>query len=405
MTIGEILGVKDFDWMIHEHASKFKVMDGLDGTTVHETNDLNDALSAFDYCAAAGGLIRVKKRTHATNTWYPISDAVEIDASVKPYTFFQGVAGSMVTNVEIRPTNNTPAFILKGNAMRSSLENLAFTHTQSGYTKNMIHVVDTATEIMLSGLRFGTSGSGLYKGNGIGFEILTNGSAQYEVVIENIICRDMENFCYFNLQQADGSPVNFISSMVFNQIFPWNCKRVALATGISGAKLLAITFDNVHYQWSTSNSPAAGEAVYDFSSVLSAWLMRLSNCQTWDYPANVNAVNIGNSVEMMAVNSNVARVGGSGAARFKLLDYYNHAKGEFEINAIVGIRDYNITHSLGYIPKEVYVTITNQDINNQFAAIVPKSLITSSTFTIRLVGQGTVIPGTLNIKGSWRAYQ
>lgn len=404
MTLGEILTVQPYDWMIHEHDNKFKVTDGSDGSTVHETANLTDALSAFDYCAAAGGLTLVKKPKPATIR-YPVSDAIEIGSN----DYFVGVSGKMVTDVEVRPTTNTPAFTITDGTLRASIEKIVCTHDQAGYTKNLIHIVDSVREVMLSGLRFGTGGTGAFKGNGIGFELLTANKSQYEMVIEDVICRDMENMIYFNNQQVDtGTPSEFISSILFDKMFAWNCKRVALATGVSGAKVMAIDFDKIHYQYSASNPLLTNgtEAVYDFSSALSTWFTRLFQCMTWDIPAGANWMNIGSNVELLTVGSNLShRVGGSGSYdKVKSFDWYNMAKGYSEINAIVGQYDYNINHGLGIAPREVYPTNLSQDINNRFAIIVPKNSIDSTKFTIRLVGNGGIAPGTNNLKFSWRAF-
>jgi hypothetical protein len=411
MTVGEILTVKDYDWMIHEHDSVFKVTDGSDGSTVHETNDLTDALTAFDYCAAAGGLTRVKKRTHATDTWYPISDAIEINAATKNHVYFQGVAGPMVTDVQIRPVNNTPAFILTGGGtvLRSSLQNLFLNHEQAGYTKNLVHLVDDVREVILSGLRFGSNGSGLFKGNGIGFELLSADTQQYEIKIENMIIRDLENAFYFNIQQADsGNPSDFVSSIFFDSIFAWNDKRVALATGVSGAKLMALDFDKVHYQYSASNPLTGGEAVYDFGSVLNSWWIRLSQCMTWDIPASPTAhnINAGATTDIVAVNSNIPyRVGGSGGiSRVKYEgDWRAIGEGKFTTNGIVGQRDYNVSHGLGVAPRFVFVTnISDDNINRQVGCMVPESSIDSTKFTVRLADPP--VAGTNNVKIHWRAF-
>ena len=116
-------------------------------------------------------------------------------------------------------------------------------------------------------------------------------------------------------------------------------------------------------------------------------------------------MNIGSSTEILSVGSNLShRVGGSGSYdKVKSFDWNNMAKGYYETNGVVGQRDYTITHSLGVAPREVYVTNLSQDINNQFAVIVPKSSITTTTFVARLVGQGGVVSGTNNLKFSWRA--
>jgi hypothetical protein len=391
--------------MIHEHNNLFKVTDGKDGSTVHESIDLTDALSCFDYCATEGGLTLVKRRKHATDKHYPISDAVELGSD----DFFVGVSGKMVTNVEIRPTTNTPAFILTDGTLRASIEKLLLTHDQSGYTKNLIHIVDSVREVTLSGLRFGTIGSGNFKGNGIGFELFSADKSQYEMVIENIICRDMENAFYFNNQQVDtGTPSEFQSSMVFDKIFPWNCKRVALATGVNGAKTMAIDFDHVHYQYSASNPLATdgSEAVYDFSSALWSWWISLSQCMTWDIPAGSNLANLGSSTDMTSSQSNIPyRVGGSGGiSRMKYVgDWRSIGEGKFTTNGIVGQRDYNVSHGLGIAPRFVYVTnISDDSINRQVGCMVPEISIDATKFTVRFADPP--VAGTNNVKIHWRAF-
>jgi len=405
MTVGEILTVQPYDWMIHEHNSRFKVTDGSDGSTVHETANLTDALSCFDYCAAAGGLTLVKKPKPATIR-YPVSDAIEIGSG----DYFVGVSGKMTTDVEVRPTTNTPAFILTDGTLRASIERILCTHDQSGYTKNLIHIVDSVREVMLAGLRFGTGNNGLYKGNAIGFELLTADKAQYEIKIEDVIVRDVENAVYFNVQQVDDSSgtglSEFISSVVFDTVFGWNVKRIALATGVSGGKLMAVDFDKAHYQYSASNPLAAGEAVYDFSSALSSWWIRICQSMTWDIPAGSNNINAGTSTDIVCIGSNIPyRVGGSGGiSRVKYEgDWRSIGEGKFTTNGVVGQKDYNVSHGLGITPRFVYVTnISDDNINRQVGCMVPDFSIDSTKFTVRFADPP--LAGTNNVKIHWRAF-
>lgn len=412
MTVGEILNVKDFDYMIHPHDGRFKVMWGVDGSTVFETANQTNVYPCLEYCRdqmlARGEMTVIKPFYHATDPFYPTSQALQLDAAIHKSQSWRALAGPWSQAVQIRATNNTPIieFTSTGNALQAnSFENFYFTHNQAGYTSSIIRFLNASIEVVLRGLRFGDSGRNV--GNAIGFEVLSTTNSQYEIVIDTIVARGFENSFYFNIQAQNAT--TFISSLILSKIMSWNAKRVARAVGITDAKLLAVHFDNIHYQYSASNPPDVGGGVFDFASDLSSWLIKISDSIIWDIPANVNFVNAGIQSEIMLNNTNgIQRIGGAGATKVKSLDYYNHAQGTVELPATAGNRDYTITHNLGMIPRHIDLTVRNLDTNAILPYTIPDDAtsVTSTIFKVRF-NRPPPLPnraGYNNLHFSWRVY-
>lgn len=407
MTLGEIIPVEPYDFLIHVHDSKFKVKRGSDSTTVYESTNLTDALPAFEYCRDQMGLNGMTtwiKNYAGSSNYYPFSGPLTFNTPSHARQKWLGMGDWMAGRVRMMALNNTPilSFDSTSGGYQCSFGGLWFNHAQSGYTSSLVYIKDFAVELAFKDIY--AYDSGTYKGNLFGLECLNTVAplpSQYKISFENIDSYGFENVFYVNNNVPVVGGNNSMTSFIFDKIFAWNCKRVALATGASGAQFLAPHFSNVFYQYSSANPLSSGEAVYDYGSSLQTFFAKHLNCMTWDIPAGANVVNAGSSTELMLMNSNgIERVGGSGASKVKSLDYYNHASGVFETPAVLGQRDYTITHNLGKIPKTVLCTVSNQEINNQFACHTPKDQVTTTTFKARLLGYPIPTSGN-NLKFSW----
>ena len=407
MTIGEIIPIQEYDYMIFPHDGKFKVKWGVDGTTVFETTDQTDAFPAFEYCRdqmATNGQTTVIKPFYTPSTFYPMSQALEIDASTRAYQRWKGTAGPWNKGVELRATNNTPIFQLKGGLLSVCIEDMSLAHNQAGYSSSLIRSVDRNVETIFRGLRFNDYGRNV--GNAFAYEIDTDGEEIYENIVDTCVIRGFDNAFYFDIPFSDTGSGNFIASLIFDKIFVWNAKKVAKAEGHPQGNLIGINFNNIHFQWSTLNSLGADEGVYDFSDDIKGYMIRLTACQTWDIPVGTHMLKIGPNCEIAAVNSNgCTRVGGSGVDKFRYWDYYTYNSGVYRTSSTL-TRDYAINHSLGVIPKKVFCTVMNLDTHTILPHVVPENSLTTSQFKIRLA-QSPPLPrvsGEQNLIVAWEVY-
>lgn len=414
MTIGEIIPVQPYDYMIFPHDSKFKVKWGGDGTTVYETTDQTDAYGAFEYCRdqmlARGETTWVKPFYHVTTPWYPMSQTLQFDANIHKNQGWRACAGPWSKGVQLRATTNNPLleFTTSGASQQhsNSFENFYLTHNQSGYTKNLIHFLDGSIDTVFRGLRIEDNSQ--YKGNAIGFEILTVDKSQYCIIFDTVMIRGFENAFYVNIQQT--SSITFASSIILDKIMAWNCKRVIKAEGIVGGKLLAVDFSKVHFQWSTSNSLATGESVYDFTGNLSNLLIRMNSCETWDIPSDTFQLGAGAASEIMEIGCDKSHMlTGAGAAKVKTLDYYSFSDGKATIAPVAGTKEYTITHGLSFIPRKITATLNMNDDTVIPYTIPEKDWIITPTKTFKIKFQKSPPlsnnPAVTNsIIVSWRAW-
>ena len=410
MTIGEIIPVQEYDYLIHVHDSKFKVKWGVDGTTVYETSSLTDALPAFEYCrdnmGTVGGMTKVKPRP---SSYYPFSGPLTFEANTHHKQKWLGSGDWMASNTRLLASNNTPilSFSSESGSYSDSFMGFYLSHAQSGYSSSLVYILDWAVDLSFRDI-YG-SDNGMYKGNLFGMQCLDNTAplpSQYKLSFENINAWGLENIFWVDNQVPVVGSNNSMTSWIFDKIFAWNCKRVILVQGASTAMFLAPHFSNIFYQYSAANPPTTGDAIYDFGDDIQSWLMKMVNCTTWDFPVGVNMINVGPSCEIQALNCNAShRVGGSGASKFKALDYYSWMKGESNQSA-TQTTDYIITHNLGIIPKHIDLTVKVNDTNCIIPWVIPENLITTTQFKVRFARAPPLpnIAGAQNLKFAWRVF-
>lgn len=136
------------------------------------------------------------------------------------------------------------------------------------------------------------------------------------------------------------------------------------------------------------------------------WQWIFDKVMVWDLPAGANYANVPSSCELFMINCQPShKLGGNsiGIAKTVAFDYYSYKRGTHNQAGIYNQRDYPITHSLGLVPKYVFVTVTNNDTNAILYCTVPKTLITTTQFTVRFP-KPPPIPnraGVLNLDFSW----
>lgn len=410
MTIGEIIPVEEYDYMIFPHDNKFKVKWGVDGSTVFETTDQTDAYDAFEYCRdnmLAVGAKTVIKPFVTGSKCYQLSEKLVLDATIHKYQLWTGSAGPWNTGIELRATTNTPIFELTGGLGSNIIQDMKLSHNQSGYSSSLIRCVDANIENIFRGLRFEDYGK--YKGNCISFEVPTDGKQIYTQIVDTIISRGFERMFYFNVPNVDDETVNFIASIIFDKIFVWNAKGVCKGEGNPLANLIGCTFNNIHYQYSALNPIATdgSEAIYDFADDIKGYMMRLIGCMTWDIPAGSNVINCGDNMRISATNSNgMNRIGGSKPENVRYWDYDARNDGVYTTSTNVATRDFTIIHGLGITPRKIFATVMNTDTHTILPHTIPQDQINTSSFKVRL-SRPPPLPRTIganNLVIAWEVY-
>ena len=409
MTVGDLVLVHPWDYCIIKGASKFEVINGADSRIVHETTDLTDALTAFTYCRDQMtnlGKSTVVKGSGSTNL-FPMSDKVVLNSNDN-YQYWRGITGPRGYGTQIRASNNTPIFELTDAAVFNTFEDLYFTHNNASYSSSMIRFLDRAIGNQINGCVFYDFTQ--YKGYCIGMEILGTGSGltQYKNHIRNCESNGFEAFKYMNHQKVSSGSDYFISNNSVVDTDIWNAKHCIKIDGIPQAQILHEVWDNVTYQYSASNPLSSGEAAFKLDGGTGAYLWQwiFDKVMVWDLPAGANYANVPSSCELFMINCQPShKLGGNsiGIAKTVAFDYYSYKRGTHNQAGIYNQRDYPITHSLGLVPKYVFVTVTNNDTNAILYCTVPKTLITTTQFTVRFP-KPPPIPnraGVLNLDFSW----
>lgn len=397
MTVGEILNVQPYNYLIHKHDNKFKVQSGEDGSTQFETVDDVDAFEAFEWARdnmAQGDLTVVK------NALYPFENETLIfDAALDPHQTWQAL-GSLA---QIRPLTNIPAIQFTNGAHYTKWKGFYMTHNQSGYDKNLIDLVDRNIEVEIDGCRFYDFGQ--YKGNAVGLRLATDQRVMYKIKVQNCWTAMGQCFFYINHPYVGTVSTNFITAIDVNFNTIWPTKRIAKFDTVSGSTIADVEFLRNQYQYieGALTGLTAGEAIFDFGGPGNQSYLRLTDNMIWDFPAGTNLMNLSSTAWAECKGTTFPhRAGGSGGiSKIHRFDWHSYDHGVHTTPAVLGQRDYTITHRLGVIPEVVSITMQTDENNftNQF--VCEAVLKTSTTFVARVINP-PIAPGTL--KFGWRAW-
>jgi len=269
-----------------------------------------------------------------------------------------------------------------------NIQDIGFSHTQSGYTSSILRIRNAASSINLFRCLF--DGGGFKVGDAIGLDA-TTGSVYRNNYIDCLF-NDFENDIFVNLP---GSTF-FMTTNRFNACYFNSPKRVLKITGVSNS-----IFDDNSFTDCELQSYAGTLCGWDYETGNSghAFYSAHTNCMAQDLPVGVNYALMNTSTNLTLTGCYPSwKIGGAGAltTKIRVYDVYSHTRGVSTQSGNASTKAFNIAHSLLAAPSVVRVTVGSSD-----AAGTP---VITSTSTNIVVTYPTAPPsGTNNLIWNWEA--
>ncbi len=300
---------------------------------------------------------------------------------------------------QLRPTGDFPALIVNKNSI--DIDNIYFTHNQSGYTSSLLKIGGTGSPATLGQISINNCSwydFGQFTGNALGFDASTTATDIVKVNLINNLAYGFNNSIYASVG-ASPRFCNGIYNYNWQAWFP--IRGLAVNIGSSGA------FDNNNFfgfqQQSKASAPNQTETGFDYETNNSGhcWYTSHSGCMVWDLgtgkkyglaPA-ANQLNITLNGCMPAYNW-----GGAGAAagHIRLFDMQSVNRGKSTQSGNASTKVFNIAHGLFAAPTRANVTAGSSDARG-----TPD--VTFDATNVILTYPTAPASGTNNLLWNWEA--
>ncbi len=394
----------DYDYLIYKSGTSVMVKNGATGLTEDSMTSTNASVpfaAVRDAMGNTGKVCKVK-----SGQQYVFSSTVVFDvAAGHQYQSWLGSGGKW-SLAQLKANGNYPVFeITGGQSPIVALENLYFTHNTNGYNTGLIRFKDIVTEVNVDGCRFYDFGQ--KQGDAMLFDLTTDLKQQYRIRVGTSQCYGLDNFLHWKANYAGTPSNNFMNGMHFSDCFVTNCKRIAKVDGVSGGAVSGHVFDMLEYQWISGNDGGANSAIFDMNgdAGLISGQLRFNNCLVWDIPATINMLNTNTHTNWASTNCNFGRVGGSGFIEGQAMRYdeYSIKEGTNLFSGTGLLKQFSITHGLGYIPRKIYLEAT-VDIHSIYPCFaIRDSTLTTTSMTVWFARPPPI--GTNNVSIKWRVDQ